>query len=97
MNEELHQVIHRMQRKDILKMLKRTYLWIRSTTSLNHNKMHWLNLLTIFDLPENEDASHEDEQGHALPPPSREPDTTQVDLRHHHSVEPEPPVLRPHV
>ena len=46
---------------------------------------------------ENEDASHEDEQGHALPPPSREPDTTQVDLRHHHSVEPEPPVARPHV
>ena len=41
---------------------------------------------------ENEDASHEDEQGHALPPPSREPDTTQVDFGHHHSVEP-----RPHV
>ena len=42
---------------------------------------------------ENEDASHEDEQTHALPAPSREPDTTQVDLRHHHSVE--PPVARP--
>ena len=46
---------------------------------------------------ENEDASYEDEQRHALPPPSREPDTTQVDLRHHHSVEPEPLVARPHV
>ena len=46
---------------------------------------------------ENEDASHEDEQGHALPPPSREPDTSQVDLGPHHSVEPEPPVARPHV
>ena len=46
---------------------------------------------------ENEDASHEDEQGHALLPPSREPDTSQVDLGPHHSVEPEPPVARPHV
>ena len=36
-------------------------------------------------------------KGHALHPPSREPDTTQVDLGHHHSVEPEPPVARPHV
>ena len=46
---------------------------------------------------ENEDASHEDEQEHALPPPSGEPDTSQVDLGLHHSVEPEPPVARPHV
>ena len=46
---------------------------------------------------ENEDASHEDEQEHALPPPSGEPDTPQVDLGPHHSVEPEPPVARPHV
>ena len=50
MREEMHWVIHRTQRKDILKMLKRTYLWIRSTTSLDHNKMHRLNLLTLFDL-----------------------------------------------
>ena len=41
--------------------------------------------------------STRDEQGHALHPPSREPDTSQVDLGPHHSVEPEPPVARPHV
>ena len=46
---------------------------------------------------ENEDASHEDEQGHAPPPPSREPDTSQADLGPHHSVELEPPVAQPHV
>ena len=46
---------------------------------------------------ENEDDSHEDEQEHALPPPSGEPDTSQVDLGPHHTVEPEPPVARPHV
>ena len=34
---------------------------------------------------------------HALPPPSREPDTSQADLGPHHSVELEPPVARPHV
>ena len=34
---------------------------------------------------------------HALPPPSREPDTSQVDLGPHHSVEPESSVVRPHV
>ena len=46
---------------------------------------------------ENEDASHEDEQGHALPLPSREPDTSQADPGPHHSVELEPPVAQPHV
>ena len=46
---------------------------------------------------ENEDASHEDEQGHALPPPSREPDTSQARLGPLHSVELEPPVARLHV
>ena len=46
---------------------------------------------------ENEDASHEDEQGHAPLPPSREPDTSQANLGPHHSVEQDQPVAQPHV
>ena len=46
---------------------------------------------------ENEDASHEDEQGHAPLPPSREPDTSQANLGPHHSVELDLPVAQPHV
>ena len=46
---------------------------------------------------ENEDASHEDEQGHVHSPPSREHDTSQADPGPHHAVELEPPVAEPHV